>query len=97
MVSVKDLSPEDLSWFTNESKKYSEDQEELIWIHYETGYSRGRMIINPNNLKQLGKSRIKKLYKLLQTTGQIVAHGNIRQNNGFLIRLITLANTKGRL
>lgn len=97
MVSAKDLSPEDLSWFTNRSEKHSEDQEELIWIVYETEYSRGRMIINPKNLKKLGKSRIKKIYKLLQTIGQIVEHGSIRLNNEFLAKLIELTNTKGRL
>ncbi len=97
MINVKNLSPEDLSWFTNKSEKYSEDHEELIWILYETEYSRGRVIINPRNLKKLGKSRIKKIYKLLQTIGQIVEHGNLRVDTEFANTLITLATTKGRL
>lgn len=93
----KGQSDEELSWFLTESKKHSEEHEKLIWIHYETRYSKGRIVINPSNLRQLGKARVKKLYKMLQTIGQIVEHGNIEINNEFLTKLVNLVNTKGRL
>lgn len=96
MISTKDLTPEELSWFLKESEKYSEDHEELIWIYYEAECSKGHMVINPKNINKLRKTDINKLYKLLQTTGHLVEHGNGGLNIKFFTTLMDLTKAKGR-